>query len=114
MKAQAIRIHAFGGPEQLVLEEVDVPEPGPGEVRVTQTAVALHFADTMMREGRYYVKPELPATCGLEAAGIVESIGPGVAGLQPGDRVACHFLPGACTSARNVYLARPAARGGRS
>ena len=99
---KALRIHAFGGPEEIVLEDLPLDEPGEGEVRIAQTAVAVHFADTLMRAGGYYVKPALPATLGLEAAGVVEALGPGVAGFAPGERVAYPFLPGAAVSARNV------------
>ncbi len=99
---RALRIHAFGGPEEIVLEDLPLGSPGAGEVRIAQKAIAVHFADTLMRAGAYYVKPALPATLGLEAAGVVETVGPGVAGFVPGDRIAYPFLPGAAVSARNV------------
>ena len=83
----AIRIHETGGPEVLRYEQVETGEPGTGQVRLRQTACGLNFIDVYMRTGLYPV-PELPATLGMEAAGIVEAIGDGVTDLSPGDRVA--------------------------
>lgn len=83
----AIRIHAYGGPEQLRWDEVDVPDPGPGQVRLRQTAIGLNYIDTYHRTGLYPV-PALPAVIGMEAAAVVEAIGPDVAELKIGDRVA--------------------------
>jgi NADPH2:quinone reductase len=82
----AIRIHELGGPEVLCWEEVEVGNPGPGEVRVRHTAIGLNFIDTYHRTGLYPV--ELPSGLGMEAAGIVEEIGDGVEGFAAGDRVA--------------------------
>jgi NADPH2:quinone reductase len=82
----AIRIHQHGGPEQLKWEAVEVPEPGPGEVRIRHTAVGLNYIDTYHRSGLY--KVPLPAVLGREGAGVVETVGPGVTALKPGDRVA--------------------------
>ena len=83
--AQAIRIHRTGGPEVLQLEQVEVGEPGPGQVRVRHAAVGLNYADTYFRNGTYAVP--LPSGIGVEAAGIVEALGTGVEGLQVGDAV---------------------------
>jgi NADPH:quinone reductase len=83
---KAIRVHQTGGPEQMRWEDVDVSEPGPGQVRVQQTAVGLNFIDVYHRTGLY--PQPLPFTPGVEGAGVVESVGPGVEGLKPGDRVA--------------------------
>ena len=83
----AIRIHETGGPDVLRYESVETGEPGPGQVRLRQTACGLNFIDVYMRTGLYPV-PELPATLGMEAAGIVEAIGEGVTDVSPGDRVA--------------------------
>jgi len=83
----AIRFHQPGGPEVLQWEEVEVGEPGPGQVRLRQTAVGLNFIDTYHRSGLYPV-PSLPCIPGMEAAAIVEAVGPGVTSLHPGDRVA--------------------------
>ena len=85
--SHAIRIHETGGPEVLSWENIEVSDPGPGQVRLRQTACGLNFIDVYMRTGLYPV-PELPATLGMEAAGVVESIGDGVKNLLPGDRVA--------------------------
>ncbi|MEO7387783.1 MAG: quinone oxidoreductase [Gammaproteobacteria bacterium] len=104
---QAIRIHRFGGPEVLQREEIALPPPAPGEVTIRQTAVGLNFIDTYHRSGLYPLA--LPAGIGTEAAGVVEAVGPPVAGtggagpvIVPGDRVAYTGLPpGAYASRRN-------------
>jgi NADPH2:quinone reductase len=82
----AIRIHETGGPEKLRWEEVDVAKPGPGEVRVRNTAVGLNYIDTYHRSGLYPMP--LPMTLGSEGAGVVEAIGPRVKDFKVGDRVA--------------------------
>jgi NADPH2:quinone reductase len=85
MKAKAIRIHEFGGPDVLRWEEVDVPDPGEGEAQVRHTAIGLNFIDTYHRTGLY--PADLPAGLGSEAAGVVEVVGPGVTDIAVGDRV---------------------------
>ena len=82
---QAIRFHETGGPEVLRLEDVVVGEPGPGEVRLRHVAVGLNFADTYFRNGTYPIP--LPAGMGVEAAGVVEAVGPGVTHIAVGDKV---------------------------
>jgi NADPH2:quinone reductase len=82
----AIRIHQPGGPEVLQWESVAVAEPGPGEARVRHTAVGLNYIDTYHRNGLY--KVPLPSGIGVEAAGVVEAVGPGVTDISKGDRVA--------------------------
>ena len=82
---QAIRFHETGGPEVLRLEDVVVGEPGPGEVRLRHVAVGLNFADTYFRNGTYPIP--LPAGMGVEAAGVVEAVGPGVTNVAVGDKV---------------------------
>jgi len=82
----AIRIHRTGGPEVLTWEEVSVAAPGAGEARVRHHAVGLNFIDTYHRTGLYPLP--LPAGIGLEGAGVVEAVGPGVTLVAPGDRVA--------------------------
>ena len=97
----AIRFHRTGGPEVLQWEEVGGGEPGPGEVRVRHAAVGLNFIDTYHRSGLYPVP--LPSGIGLEGAGTVEALGPGVAHLQVGDRVAYAGGPlGAYSEARLI------------
>jgi NADPH2:quinone reductase len=85
--AHAIRIHANGGPEVMRWEEVAVGAPGPGEVRLRQTAVGLNYIDVYHRSGLYKL-PDFPAVIGMEGAGTVEEIGPGVTDVKVGDRVA--------------------------
>ena len=96
---KAVRFHSVGGPEVLRLEGVEVGDPGPGEVRVRHVAVGLNFADTYFRSGLYPVSP--PSGLGVEAAGVVEAVGPGVDGFKIGDRVAYTGSPlGAYATAR--------------
>ncbi len=83
--AKAVRFHETGGPEVLRYEDVEVGEPGPGQVRLRHEAVGLNFADTYFRSGLYPVP--LPAGMGVEAAGVIEAIGPDVTNLAVGDRV---------------------------
>ena len=104
MKALRAEFDQIGGPEVIVLREVDVPAPGPGEVTIVQSAVGINYIDTYHRSGIYPVK--LPSGLGLEAAGTIAAVGEGVSGLREGDRVAM-FGPalGAYASARNVPAA---------
>ncbi len=83
---RAIRVHRFGGPEVLSYEEVPIPEPGPGEARVKIEAVGVNFIDIYHRTGQY--RGLLPITLGVEAAGVVDTVGPEVSEVRPGDRVA--------------------------
>jgi len=82
---RAIRVHEFGGPEVLRYDELPLPEPAAGEARVRLEAVGVNFIDIYHRSGAY--KGDLPLTLGQEAAGVVETVGPGVTGVRPGDRV---------------------------
>ncbi len=83
--AKVIRMYETGGPEVLRCEQVEVGDPGPGEVRIRHVAVGLNYADTYFRTGIYPVP--LPSGIGVEAAGIVEAVGPGVNNVAVGDRV---------------------------
>ena len=83
---RAIRVHQTGGPEVLQLEEIALPEPGPGEVRVMIRAVGVNYIDIYNRKGQY--KGQLPFTPGSEAGGEVHAVGEGVEGLAVGDPVA--------------------------
>ena len=89
---KAIRIHAQGGPEVLRHEDVPVPVPGPGQALVRIEAAGVNFIDIYHRSGLYPVS--FPYTLGQEAAGAVTAIGPGVAGVAVGDRVAYTGVPG--------------------
>lgn len=84
--AEAIMLREHGGPERLRLETVEVGRPGPGELRLRQTAVGVNFHDVYVRGGLYRTLA-LPGIPGIEAAGVVEEVGPGVGGFAPGDRV---------------------------
>lgn len=84
---RVVRFHEHGGPEVLRIEEVDVPRPGRGEIQIRVRALGLNRAEALMRSGAYIEKPTLPSGLGLEAAGIVESIGGDVEGFIPGDAV---------------------------
>ena len=83
---KAIRFHETGGPEVLRIEELPLPEPGPGQALVRHTAIGVNFIDTYHRTGLY--KLPLPSGLGVEAAGVVEAVGQGVAHVAAGDRVA--------------------------
>ncbi|MFV3371701.1 quinone oxidoreductase family protein [Pseudomonas sp. NY15435] len=83
--AKAVRFYETGGPEVLRYEDVEVGEPGPGQVRIRHVAVGLNYADTYFRNGTYAVP--LPSGMGVEAAGVVVAVGDGVTNVVPGDRV---------------------------
>jgi NADPH2:quinone reductase len=83
---KAVRFHKVGGPEVLVYEDVEVGAPGEGQARVKNNAIGLNFIDTYHRSGLYPLP--LPSGLGLEGAGVVEAVGPGVDYLKAGDRVA--------------------------
>lgn len=85
--ARIVRFHQTGGPEVLKIEQVDVPPPGPGEVRIAVKALGLNRAESMFRSGIYLEQPRFPARLGYEAAGTVEALGEGVQGLKVGDAV---------------------------
>lgn len=98
--AKAVRFHRTGGPEVLQVDDVPVGEPGPGQVRIRHTAIGVNFIDTYQRAGLYPMS--LPQVAGNEGAGVVEAVGPGVAELKAGDRVAYTGLPGAYCESRVV------------
>lgn len=77
-KVKIVRFHQTGGPEALRLDEVTLPEPGPGEVRLRVKAMGLNRAEVMFRKGEYFLAPKLPSGIGYEASGIVEAVGAGV------------------------------------
>lgn len=89
---KSIRVHEYGGPEALTHEDLPVPEPGEGEVRVRTEAIGVNFLDIYQRIGRYQGTP--PFTLGQEAAGTVDAVGPNVMDAKPGDRVAYASVQG--------------------
>ena len=90
---QAIRVHRFGGPEVLQVEDVPIPDPGPGEALIKVEAAGINFVDVYHRAGLY--PGQLPLTLGREAAGTVERVGTGVSSCRPGDRVVSETVRGA-------------------
>jgi len=84
---KAIRVHKFGGPEVLQIEELPTPKPAAAQVLVKIRAAGVNPADTYARTGNYAILPQLPYTPGTDGAGVVESIGEGVSKVRPGDRV---------------------------
>jgi NADPH:quinone reductase len=84
---KAIRVHEFGGPEVMKLEDVPGLQPAPGQVAVQVHAVGVNPVEAYVRSGAYPIKPNLPYTPGADAAGIVASVGPDVTSVKPGDRV---------------------------
>ncbi|MGH9159705.1 MAG: quinone oxidoreductase family protein [Vicinamibacteraceae bacterium] len=99
--SKAIRIHEHGGPDVLRYEDVVVSAPGPGQIRVRHTAVGLNFIDIYHRTGLYPL--ELPATPGMEAAGVVDAVADDVTDVRVGDRVAYATQPlGAYSDARLI------------
>ncbi|GAA0505240.1 NADPH:quinone oxidoreductase family protein [Deinococcus depolymerans] len=85
---KAIRVERLGPPDVMELQDVPVPTPGPGEVRIEVEAVGINFADVLSVAGEYLTRTRVPYTPGMEFAGIVESLGEGVTGVQVGQRVA--------------------------
>jgi NADPH2:quinone reductase len=123
---KAIRVHEFGGPEQLKLEDVPDPQAGPGQVLVRVRAVGVNPVDTYIRSGAHAVKPKLPHTPGMDAAGTVEAVGEGVTRVHTGDRVyvagtlsgayaelalcdehQVHSLPASCSFAQGAGVGVP-------
>lgn len=102
--ADAIRIHKHGGPEEMKFEQVDLPPPEPGQARLRQTAIGLNFIDVYTRTGLY--PGPTPAVLGVEASGVVEAVGEGVASVKVGDRVVYNGVPGAYASHRNAPAER--------
>jgi NADPH:quinone reductase len=103
--AKVVRLHRYGGPEVLVLEDLDTPPPAPGEVQIRHTAIGLNFIDVYDRTGLYPM--QLPGVLGREAAGVITALGRKVRGFRVGDRVAyVHTTPGAYSELRNVPAER--------
>jgi NADPH2:quinone reductase len=102
--SKAIRIHQTGGPEVLRWEAADPGTPGRGQALVRHTAVGVNFIDTYHRSGLYAL-PSLPHGLGMEAAGVVEAVGPEVTEVKPGDRVAYIAGPPGSYAERRVHAA---------
>jgi NADPH2:quinone reductase len=102
LTGQGVVVVAHGGSERMSLQPVSAPAPGPGQVRIRQSAIGVNYIDVYVRKGLYpLIVP--PAVIGMEAAGVVVDVGPGVAHLLPGDRVAYACLPpGAYCSVRTM------------
>ncbi len=86
VRSWAVRVHEHGGPEKMVWEQVELPDPGPGQALVRQTAIGFNFIDIYHRTGLY--PQSLPITLGTEGAGVIEAVGKGALGLKVGQRVA--------------------------
>src|SRR2546427_10460221 len=84
---KAIRVHKFGGPEVLQLDDVPDPKPGPGQVVVRIRAAGVNPVDTYIRSGSYAMLPTLPYVPGNDCAGVIETVGQGVTRFKRGDRV---------------------------
>src|SRR5215467_1928051 len=87
LSMKAIRVSEYGGPSVLKLEEVPTPQPGPNQVLVRILAIGVNPVDTYLRSNTDNRGPKLPYTPGSDAAGVVESLGPGVTAVKSGDRV---------------------------
>src|SRR6266567_620648 len=101
---KAIRIHNTGGPEVLTHDEVELPQPGPGEARVKLAASGVNFIDTYQRKGLYPLK--LPIILGQEGGGVVDAVGEGVTEVKPGDKVVYTSIMGSYAE----YVIAPAGR----
>lgn len=123
---RAVRVQEFGGPDKLVLEEVPDLQAGQGQVLVRVHAAGVNPVDAYIRSGAHVVKPKLPYTPGMDAAGVVEGVGPGVKSFRAGDRVyvagslsgtyaeltlcdesQVHALPASCTFAQGAGVGVP-------
>ncbi|MGH8669460.1 MAG: quinone oxidoreductase family protein [Burkholderiales bacterium] len=98
--AKAVRFHKQGGPEVMQYDEVQVGDPGAGQVRIRHTAIGVNFVDIYQRSGLYPM--QVPMVAGNEAAGVVDAVGQGVSDLKAGDRVAYTGLPGSYCDVRVV------------
>jgi NADPH2:quinone reductase len=101
LRSPAVLAHRHGGPDVLEVAEIDVPDPGPGEVRIRQNAIGLNFADIYQRRGAHgpHTTEHFPVVLGSQGAGVIESVGPGVTGLDVGQAVA-YVHPGAYAALR--------------
>ncbi len=98
--AKAVRYHKQGGPEVMQYEDVEVGDPGQGQIRIKHTAIGVNFVDTYQRSGLYPM--QLPQVAGNEGAGVVDAVGPGVTDLKAGDHVTYTGIPGSYCELRLV------------
>jgi len=97
--SKAVQIRQHGGPEQMEIVDVQVGDPGPGEIRIRHKAIGLNFIDVYQRSGLYPMA--MPLSLGMEASGVIEAVGPGVTHLKTGDRAAyASHPPGAYSEVR--------------
>ena len=99
---RAVMCERWGGPDQLRIARIDLPDPGPGEVRIDIKAAGVNFPDVLIIQRKYQVRPELPFTPGAEVAGLVAATGPDVTAFRAGDRVAAFCTLGGFAEAVNV------------
>lgn len=104
MLSKVVRVHETGGPEQLRIEEMEVGEPGAGEVRIRVHAIGLNRSEALFRAGVYLGQPKFPTLMGYEASGEIEALGPGVQGFAVGARVC--VLPNYRLGEYGVYAER--------
>jgi len=104
---KAVRFERYGGPEVLRFEDVAIAEPGAGELRIRNSAVAVNFRDVLVRRGTHAVK-SFPSGLGMESAGVIEAIGPEVTGFAVGQRVVCVAPPDAAYAEERIIPARRA------
>lgn len=105
MEMQAILLRQYGGVETLKLETTTAPQPGPGEIMIRNQAIGVNHCDTDVRRGLFGVGQSFPHVMGVDSAGVVEAVGPGVIGFNVGDRVSPHFLL-TCGTCRNCIRGR--------
>ena len=103
---KAFRFHQHGGPAVLRFEDVAVGAPGTGELRIRNTAIAVNFRDVLVRRGTHAVR-SFPSGLGIESAGVIEAVGPGVDGFSLGERVVCVAAPDSAYAETRII---PAAR----
>ena len=105
---KAVRVHKFGGPDVLVIDELPIPSPGPGELLVRVAAAGVGPWDALIREGKSKVSPPPPLTLGSDLSGVVEAVGPEVAGFKVGDQVYGVTNPQFCGAYAEYALASAA------
>ncbi len=107
VRTSAVQIHRHGGPEVLELTELEVPAPGPGELRIVQSAIGINYADIYQRQGAAgpHETKEFPVVLGSQGAGVIEAIGEGVEGFEVGQEVT-YLYPGAYSEVRLVPASR--------